>query len=208
VSEHSSVQRPVDRLVARTLAAFPYRFTVADDEADRRIAYRLRRAVITERGWGPPSASAGDAEDGYDSRAVHVIGWHADTPVSTGRIVLPPGSLPTEEVCELQIEPHGQVVDVGRMVVAQPNRGPQHGAFIALLARLYLEVREQGYVVACGMMAPNVRHLVRHLGVQLEILGPDRLYWSELRAPVRFDVATGTDRLTERWADPPAPGLR
>jgi hypothetical protein len=209
VSEQSSAPRSVDRLVARTLAAFPFRFTVAEDDADKRTAYRLRHAAVVERGWSSPSGPAGDAEeDAYDNRAVHVIGWHDDTPVSTGRIVLPPGLLPTEEACALRIEPRGRVVDVGRMVVAPRHRGPQGGAFVALLARLYLEVRRQGYTVACGMMAPDVRHLVHQLGVQIDVLGPDRPYWSELRCPVRFDVEAGADRITQRWAGPPGPEPR
>ena len=199
----------MDRLVARTLAAFPFRFTIAEDDADRRIAYRLRQAAVTERGWSSPSGSTGDAEeDTYDDSAVHVIGWHGDTPVSTGRIVLPPVTLPTEEACGLRIEPHGRVVDVGRMVVAPSHRGPHGDAFAALMARLYLEVREQGYTAACGMMAPDVRHLVHQLGVRLEVLGPDRPYWGELRAPVRFDVDAGADRITQRWAGLPAPEPR
>ncbi|MEY2415979.1 MAG: Acetyltransferase domain, partial [Ilumatobacteraceae bacterium] len=178
MSEHSPVPRSVDRLVARTLAAFPFRFTVAQDDTERLVAYRLRQAIVIERGWGSPNAPSVDTEeDAYDHRAVHVIGWHDDTPVSTGRIVLPPGLLPTEEVCALRIEPRGGVVDVGRMVVAPSHRGPHGGAFVALMARLYLEVRKQGYTVACGMMAPDVRHLVRQLGVQLDVLGPDRTYW-------------------------------
>jgi hypothetical protein len=209
VSEQSSAPRPVDRLVARTLAAYPFRFTVADVEADKRIAYRLRQAAAVERGWSSPSESAADTEeDDYDNRAVHVIGWHDDTPVSTGRIVLPPGPLPTEEACGLRIEPRGQVVDVGRMVVVPSHRGPLGGAFVALLARLYLEVREQGYTVACGMMAPDVRHLVHQLGVRLDLLGPDRPYWGELRGPVRFDVDAGADRLTKRWEGLPEPEPR
>lgn len=201
--QQSSAACQVDRLLARTLAALPFRFTVASDDADRRVAYRLRQAVVTERGWGPAPQSDEHEEDAYDRRAVHVIGWQGHTPVSTGRIVLPPGLLPTEEACQLQIGPSGTVVDVGRMVVAAPFREPRHRAFVALLARLYLEVRHHGYATACGMMAPNVRHLVRHLGVDLEVLGPDRMYWGEERAPVRFDVVASAGRLTERWATAP-----
>ena len=183
MSEQSSAPRSVDRLVARTLAAFPFRFTVAEDDDERLVAYRLRQAAVIERGWNPPNGPAVDAEeDAYDNRAVHVIGWHDDTPVSTGRIVLPPGLLPTEEACALRIEPHGRVVDVGRMVVAPSHRDPHAGAFVALMARLYLEVRKQGFTVACGMMAPDVRHLVRQLGVQLDVLGPDRPYWATCAA--------------------------
>jgi hypothetical protein len=98
VSAQSSAPRSVDRLVARTLAAFPFRFTVAETDTARLVAHRLRQAAVIERGWSSPNGPAADAEeDAYDTRAVHLIGWHDDTPVSTGRIVLPPGLSPTEE---------------------------------------------------------------------------------------------------------------
>jgi hypothetical protein len=209
VAERSSAPRSVDRVVARTLAAFPFRFTVAADDADKHVAYTLRHAAVIERGWGSPDAPVGEEEhDDFDDRAVHVIGWHDDIPVSTGRVVLPPGVLPTEKACALHIEPSGRVVDVGRMVVVSSHRGPRGGAFVALMARLYLEVRQRGYTAACGMMAPDVRRLVHQLGVRLEVLGSDRPYWGELRAPVRFDVDAGADRITQRWADLPSPEQR
>jgi hypothetical protein len=91
-------------------------------------------------------------------------------------------------------------VDVGRMVVASSDRTPRPGVFAALLSRLYGEVRARGFTVACGMMSPAARALVRHLGVRLELLGEDRVYWGEKRAPVRFEVDANAASLTERWS--------
>ena len=68
------------------------------------------------------------------------------------------------------------------------------------LARLYLEVRARGYDVACGIMSARARTLVRVLGLQLEVLGPDRMYWGEPRAPVRYSVMINSTRLTTRWS--------
>ena len=71
--------------------------------------------------------------------------------------------------------------------------------FLALLACLYLEVRARGFDVACGMMSPRARSLVRLLGLQIEMLGDDRLYWGEPRAPVRFSVMIDSTQLSTRW---------
>jgi len=169
------------------------RFAVAHDERSRDAAFRLRAEAVDERGW------VGPARDAYDDRAVHVVGWDGDAAVCGGRIVFPPGPLPTEQECGLVVEPAGAVADVGRMVVARSHQEPGHGRFLALLAALYLEVRARGFDVACGMMAPNVRALTRFLGLRLQVLGPEREYWSELRAPVRFELDLNIPTLQARW---------
>jgi hypothetical protein len=197
----------LDRLVRRLLSASPYRFTVAalGDEAD--VAFRLRYEAVVARGW----LRAGDLEEGaehdsYDERAVHVIAWAGDEPIATGRIVLPPGPLPTEAICGLVVEPRGEVVDVGRILVSPAAQDPSHHALRALLAYMYLEVRQRGFTVACGMMAAPVRALCRQLGLTLERLGDDREFFHELRAPVRFDLAQNVTTMTARWGDTPATG--
>jgi hypothetical protein len=121
--------------------------------------------------------------------------------VCSGRIVLPPGPLPTEQACGIVVEPIGQVVDVGRMVVAPSHQDAAHRTFVLLLGALYLEVRRRGYSVACGMMSAPVRALVRQLGMRLELLGPEREYWREQRAPVRFILGREAPGLVERWSD-------
>jgi hypothetical protein len=125
--------------------------------------------------------------DGYDDRAIHVIGWDGDVAMSTGRVVLPPG-LPTEEACEIVVEPRGEVVDVGRMCVAPSYQSLEHAALIGLMCRLYLAMREHEFAVACGMMSVPARAMMGLFGLQLEILGPERTYWNEPRAPVRFSL--------------------
>ena len=111
--------------------------------------------------------------------------------VSTGRVVLPPG-LPTEAACGIVVEPRGGVVDVGRMCVARSHQSREHAAFIGLMCRLYLVMREHGFGVACGMMSAPARALMRVFGLRLEILGPERAYWNEPRAPVRFSLMSAT----------------
>ena len=191
----------LDALAQRILARSGYWFTLADDET-RDTAYRLRHEAVVEQGWYHDSRDGrlDDRErDEYDMRAIHVIGWDGEQAIATGRLVQPPGPLPTEEACGLIVEPRGEVVDVGRMTVARSYQGPDHPVFLALLARLYLEVRGRGFDVACGMMSPRARALVRMLGLQIEMLGDDRLYWGEPRAPVRFSVLINSTPLATRW---------
>jgi hypothetical protein len=188
----------LDGLVARVLATYPYRFTLAENSEARATGYRIRAEAAVAAGWASDFPD-GLERDAFDEHAVHVLGWAGAEPVSTGRIVLPPGPLPTESACGIVVAPAGQVVDVGRMAVAQSHQDVEHAAFVALLCRLYLEMRTRGYAVACGMMSRRTRRLVSLLGLELEQLAPERAYWGEPRAPVRFELLANTASLTRRW---------
>jgi hypothetical protein len=180
----------LDGFAASVLERYGYRFTVAADEGERETAYRIRFLAAAHQGWPTGGARAGGLErDRYDEHAVVVVGWDGDSPIAAGRLVLPPGPLPTEEACDISVEPAGAVVDVGRMAVVPSYQSHRHAAFIALLARLYLEMRAHGYEVACGIMSAPARALLRQLGVHVDLLAAERPYWGELRAPVRFTVA-------------------
>jgi hypothetical protein len=190
----------LDGLVARVLDTYPFRFTVAESDDQRELAYALRCRAAIDAGW----ATADDFPDGmerdeFDADAVHVIGWDGDEPVSAGRLVVPPHALPTERAAGIVVEPPGRVVDVGRMVVSSDYQGFRHGAFIALLCRLYLEMRRGGYEVACGMMSTRARQLVTQLGLRLETLADEREYWGESRAPVRFALTVNATTLPGMW---------
>jgi hypothetical protein len=101
----------LDHLAADIVNRSGLRFTLATDDATREIAYRLRYQAVVDQGWQVGSDYPdGREQDAYDVRAVHVLGWDADTPVATGRLVPPPGRLPTE-MRVASVEP----VDVGRM---------------------------------------------------------------------------------------------
>jgi hypothetical protein len=101
--------------------------------------------------------------------------------------------------CGIVVEPAGSAVDVGRMAVVPPHQNLEHAVFVALLCRLYLEMRERGYQVACGMMSRRARRLMRLLGLELEELAADRDYWGEPRAPVRFELMASSASITNRW---------
>jgi hypothetical protein len=182
---------PLDALVTRMLSRSPFDYRVAADDSERGVAYRLRGSAVIDRGWCTADDLPGGMEhDDYDDRAIQIIGWDGEVAMSTGRVVLPPG-LPTEEACGLVVEPRGRVVDVGRMCVARSHQSLEHAALIGLMCRLYLVMRENGFAVACGMMSAPARALVRFFGVRVEILGPERTYWNEPRAPVRFSLLAG-----------------
>jgi hypothetical protein len=53
-------------------------------------------------------------------------------------------------------------------------------------------MREQGFRFACGMMSPPARAMMGLFGLELEILGAERMYWNEPRAPVRFSLMSAT----------------
>jgi hypothetical protein len=183
---------PLDALVTRMLSKSPFVYRVAADDSERAVAYQLRGSAVIHRGWRTADDLRGGMErDEYDDRAIQVIGWDGDVAMSTGRVVLPPG-LPTEEACGLVVEPRGGVVDVGRMCVARSHQSLEHAALIGLMCRLYLAMREHGFEVACGMMSAPARALMGLFGLRLEILGPERTYWNELRAPVRFSLLSAT----------------
>ena len=195
---------PLDALITRMLARVPFDYRVAATDSEREIAYRLRGSAVLDRGWCTASDLPGGMErDEHDDRAVHVIGWDGDVAMSTGRVVLPPG-LPTEEACGIVVEPRGEVVDVGRMCVAVSHQSLEHAAFIGLMCRLYLVMREHGYRFASGMMSVPARAMMGLFGLQLEILGPERTYWNESRVPVRFSLMSAA-RLQAR-AERPGPG--
>lgn len=192
----------LDDLAERILAASPYRFTIATDPADRSRAYRIRAAVSTDAGWAAPADfPQGMERDEFDDVARQVLGWDGDTPICTGRLVFPPGPLPTETACGLVVPPRGRVVDVGRMAVLRSHQTFGHGTFLALLCRLYREAREAGFEYACGMMAAPARGLVGRLGLRLDQLAPERDHHGELRAPVRFVLAANAAPLVQRWSD-------
>lgn len=190
----------LDRLAATLAARSGVLFEVASTEADRFAAFALRHAAVAEHGWRPGTGEQAE-HDPFDDRALQVVGRRDGVLICCGRLVLPPGPLPTEEACGIIVPPEGHVVDVGRMVVAPQARAPDPAIFLALLAALYLQARRLGFTTGCGMMTPTARVLLRHLGITLDVLGADRPYWGVDRAPVRFDVGLHGNTVLARWID-------
>jgi N-acyl-L-homoserine lactone synthetase len=184
----------LDRLSERLLAAAAgLRVAVAQTDAERRTAYRLRHEQVVRDGW-----AGGDAEglehDAYDVEALHICAWRGPDPVGTVRVVLPVEGrpLPVEAAFGVTVEPRGAVAEAGRLVIASAHRGdPVHAAWGALFARAWLELRARGYSVLAGAATPRMVERLRTLGLPFETLGPARAYWGENRHPVRLDPAQG-----------------
>ena len=184
-----------DRLLA---AAASLRVAVAVTQAEREEAYRLRYAQVVGEGWVDPADLPGGLEvDAYDADALQICAWERDALVGTLRLVLPAAGrpLPVEAEFGIRVEPHGEVVEAGRLVIAPTYRGdPAHRTWGALFACAWTSMRARGYSVLAGAAAPRTVERLRALGLPFEILGPARLHWGEERHPVRLDPADGDPR--------------
>jgi hypothetical protein len=175
------------QLVAR---AAPVRFGLAASEAEKSAVYALRHRIVVEKGWVESDQFPdGIEKDSHDDRALHLVGWDGSSLVATARIVLPsPGHrLPTEEAFEVDIRPWGDVVDLGRGLVAQPYRSRDHRMFLGLLATAWLESHARGFVRFCGATTMLLIERLREFGVEVDLLGPSRCWWGEERFPILVD---------------------
>jgi predicted GNAT family N-acyltransferase len=183
----------LDELAARLAGSVPgLRVGPAVTAAEREAALRLRHQQVVAHGWADTAPAADVEEDRWDADAVHLVAWDGADAIGTIRLV-PPGAdrpLPVEEAFDLAIEPRGQVVEIGRLVIDERRRGdPAHRAWGALFAHAWLEVRGLGFAVMAGAASERLIARYRSLGLPFEILGPARSYWGEQRHPVRLDPA-------------------
>ena len=180
--------------VARALInrAAPIRFAVATSTPERTAVYRLRYDVVVEEGWVDPSAlPEGLEHDAFDEEAIHLVGWDGEVIAATARLVPPRvgAALPTEDAFGLAIEPRGEVMDLGRGVVARRYRGRGHQIFFALLSMAWLETRARGFTRLCGTTAPSMLPHYSAMGFHVEVLGECRHWWGEERLPIKMDGA-------------------
>jgi N-acyl-L-homoserine lactone synthetase len=183
-------------------AAAPLRFCVAQSSQELAAVYRLRYEVVIERGWAQPEDLPDGLErDEYDDRAVHIAGWDGTRVAATSRIVLPAPDLafPTERAFGVRIEPHEQVVDMGRQIVARAYSNIQHLVFAALLGQTWLEMRAHGFTRVCGDFTPAMTRLYRLMGFQVAQVGPAREFWGEERFPIVVDIVGSVPTLLKRW---------
>src|SRR5918911_1498498 len=157
----------LDGAAQRLLAqAAPIRFGIAGAPAEREAVFRLRFETVVEQGWASPATFPDGLErDGFDERAVHVVGWDGSTLAAAARLVFPEPDqlLPTEQDFHLRVEPSNGVADVGRGIVAPAHRSRDHRVFAALLARCWLEVRARGLHHLCGTASPRRLERYRQL---------------------------------------------
>jgi N-acyl-L-homoserine lactone synthetase len=173
----------------------PLGFRVARSAAERESAYRLRCQCVIEEGWGIPEDFPNGMEcDHHDGHAVQIVAWDGGTVAGTMRLVTPRRGvvLPVEEAFDLRIEPVGEVVDAGRIVVASAYRhDPALRVLSGLLTRVWLEARGRGYHLIAGTAPAWLADLYQRMGISVQVLGPARRYWGEERLPLLFaDTAT------------------
>jgi hypothetical protein len=173
----------LDALAARLAGAAPLRVAPATGpELD--AVRRLRSEHVVGAAWG-------DGDD-LGAHEIAIAAWDGAALVGTIRLVVPrPGlRLPVEEAFELDIEPLGRVVEIGRLLIPADRRGdPAHVTWGALFAHAWFEVRARGFGVLAGAATAALIARYHALGLPFEVLGPARRHWGEDRHPARLDPA-------------------
>jgi N-acyl-L-homoserine lactone synthetase len=186
----------VRRICAQLLArAEPFRLAVAETAEEREAVFRLRYDCLIERGW----ASASEFPDGlerdeYDPDALHLAAWIGPHLAGAVRMVppVPHRRLPIEAAFDLALEPRGEVVDGGRLVIAPRHRGDgAHQALALLFARVWMEADARGFTRIAAAAPRSAIALYRRVGLDVGILGPHRLHWGEPRFPLFISPGPG-----------------
>ena len=173
----------LDALAARLAAGAPFRVAPADT-TELEAVMSLRDRHVLEAGWGE--------RDELGLHEVALAAWDENQLVGTIRLVLPRPALrlPIEDAFDLDIEPRGRVVEIGRLLIPPHRRGdPGHAIWGALFAQAWFQVRARGLSVLAGAASAELIARYRKLGLPFETLGPARRHWGEHRYPVRLDPA-------------------
>jgi N-acyl-L-homoserine lactone synthetase len=196
----STLEKLSEAMIAK---AAPLRFSVAVSSDEKTAAFKLRCQALIARGSATPADFPdGRERDAHDERAIHVIGKdETNRIVATGRIVLPaPGKLlPTEDAFGIIIEPHGEVVDIGRFTVIHDLAAKENRYFAGILGFCWLEARRQGYMRVCGTASPGMLRHYRRLGFIVTELAPPHIYYGEERFPCWYDVVGSAEALLKLW---------
>jgi N-acyl-L-homoserine lactone synthetase len=168
------------------------RFAAAQSPEEREAVYRARYTEVIEKGWARPEDLPDRIErDEYDDQALLMVGWEDERLVIVGRLVFPSPNrpLPTEAEFNLEIAPSQQVVDTGRAILLQADRGgAQHKLFLGLMGYAWQEMRARGYCHVCATMTASMLRLYRMMGIHWQTLGEPRLYWGKLRYPCKYNL--------------------
>jgi N-acyl-L-homoserine lactone synthetase len=192
----------MDRLAPRFIAqAAPLRLGIAQSQAERQAVYRLRCHVVVTKGW----ADAGDfpnqmETDDYDARAITVVARDGERLVASVRVVPPKVGelLPTEQSFNMQINPFGEVVDIGRLVLSRASDVFSQRVLLGLLGQVWLVMRAHGFSQACGIMTCPMVRWYRSNGLGVTILGPARHYWGEDRYPALVPTES-FELMSRKW---------
>jgi hypothetical protein len=177
----------LDALAGQLLLRAGVRIGVAHTIVELGAVHRLRHR---DEGTAPEAMEP----DPYDDHALQLAAWRGSTLAATMRLVLPvPGRrLPTEDAFDLDIEPRGEVVDVGDLIVGPAAQGDSaHRVWGGLFALAWQEARARSYTVMAGIASPQLVERYRSLGVHVDVLGPPRKQTEAELHPVRLDPAAG-----------------
>lgn len=181
----------------------PLRFSLAETPEEHLMVYRLRYTVVVEKGWKTPEEMPdGIEKDEYDDQALHLTAWDGEILAATTRLVFPSGEcvLPTEAAFNLKMQPAGQVVDVGRTIVAAKYRDAyRHTLLQGVIGQVWLEVTRRGYFEMCAIMSDGMIERYHAVGFAILPVGDPQPYWGELRYPCRFDLMKTAETVLERF---------
>jgi N-acyl-L-homoserine lactone synthetase len=182
----------LDALAQRALARLaPLTFDIAETDAERDAVLRLRYdCVVAERWSDPTDFRDGREHDEYDDDATFIVCRDGDAIAGSLRLVAPRPDrpLPTERDFGIVVRPAGQVLEVGRIVVAPGARaGRSHLILGGLCARSWLEAYARGFDRALSTAAPEVIDLYASLGLRITVLAPAKAHWGTMRAPIQIE---------------------
>lgn len=172
----------------------PLQIGVARDAGEVGALVVLRSREAIARGWLQGAANFdGVDRDRYDDDAVHIVIRDDDEVVGGFRLILPmPGRpLPIETAFELELEPKGQVVQWGRLILASRYRGDgDHRLPLACFAAIWLETTRRGFDRVAGVVSHRLKLLYEGMGWDFRILGPPRKVDGESRYPAMTTTET------------------
>jgi hypothetical protein len=177
----------LDALAGQLLLRAGVRIGVAHTIVELGAVHRLRHR---DAGTAPEAVEP----EPYDDHSLHLAAWRGSALAATMRLVLPvPGRrLPTEDAFGLDVEPRGEVVDVGDLIVGPAAQGDAgHRVWGGLFALAWQEARARDYTVMAGIASRQLVERYRSLGVHVERLGPARTEAGAEHYPIRLDPAAG-----------------
>ena len=187
----------LDRLAEQVLANLaPLSFAVARTPADVDAVLRLRYECVIEMGWARPEDFPDDRErDEYDDGATQFVCRDDAAVVGTLRLVRPEPHrpLPVERDFGIRIDPPGEAVDSGRLVVAPSHRGLEgHPVLSGLYSLCWLEARRLGYSRVVAAASADLIDLYKSLGLRIRFLAPPKMYWGQMRRPYEISGRADT----------------
>jgi N-acyl amino acid synthase of PEP-CTERM/exosortase system len=191
---------------------------IADTDALRQQAFRLRHQVYCVENAFEPRRADGLETDDFDERAPHALLFHraAEAPLGTVRLVLPrpgatTGTLPMHAVCPSSLFVRARLPTAGtaeisrfalsreRVSLLQQTTGPDESrhvlsfASLGLLAALRQIARAHEITHFAAIMEPSLRRRLAMIGLPLVEMGPPVNYHG-----VRIPCYTRIDQLEMR----------